>query len=176
MRAVARTRLMTGSGLRLGALKRHPPLCFCSVLGLHINFIVQRHDSFKERHAVAGMSAPNFIPCHAMVLSLLLKTCNHISEELAPDGGMGTQSRLFGPFVKLGTLIGFTMASLVLVSVISLQLFCCIKDLPQFSDFFEVSLYEPEIYTCDHVMYILCSGDVHDENVKDTLWTCDLKQ
>ncbi|XP_072180421.1 sodium leak channel NALCN-like [Diadema setosum] len=43
--------------------------------------------------------------------------------------------KIFGPFIKLGTLILFTMSSLILVSVISLQLFCFVKDLKQFETF-----------------------------------------
>ncbi|XP_038062200.1 sodium leak channel non-selective protein-like isoform X1 [Patiria miniata] len=43
--------------------------------------------------------------------------------------------KIFGPFVKLGTLILFTMSSLIIVSVISLQLFCCIENLNQFKTF-----------------------------------------
>ncbi|XP_022100553.1 sodium leak channel non-selective protein-like isoform X1 [Acanthaster planci] len=43
--------------------------------------------------------------------------------------------KIFGPFVKLGTLILFTMSSLIVVSVISLQLFCYIPDLKQFWTF-----------------------------------------
>lgn len=43
--------------------------------------------------------------------------------------------KIFGPFIKLGTLILFTMSSLILVSVISLQLFCYVEDLKQFDTF-----------------------------------------
>ncbi|XP_063967111.1 sodium leak channel NALCN-like isoform X1 [Lytechinus pictus] len=43
--------------------------------------------------------------------------------------------KIFGPFIKLGTLILFTMSSLILVSVISLQLFCYVENLKQFDTF-----------------------------------------
>ncbi|XP_071805177.1 sodium leak channel NALCN-like isoform X5 [Asterias amurensis] len=43
--------------------------------------------------------------------------------------------KIFGPFVKLGTLILFTMSSLIIVSVISLQLFCSIDNLDTFQTF-----------------------------------------
>lgn len=43
--------------------------------------------------------------------------------------------RIFGHIVKLGTLVLFTLSSLILISVISLQLFCCIEGLRQFETF-----------------------------------------
>ncbi|XP_071839372.1 sodium leak channel NALCN-like isoform X2 [Apostichopus japonicus] len=43
--------------------------------------------------------------------------------------------KIFGHIVKLGTLVVFTLGSLILVSVISLQLFCSVEGLRQFETF-----------------------------------------
>ena len=73
--------------------------------------------------------------------------------------------QIFGPFVKLGTLILFTMSSLIIVSVISLQLFCCIKDLTQFRTFPYVRT--PEVYYIHKVCQSCINSLVHSTKIHD---------
>ncbi|XP_033103798.1 sodium leak channel non-selective protein-like isoform X2 [Anneissia japonica] len=55
--------------------------------------------------------------------------------------------KVLGPGRKLGFLVAFTMTSLIIVSVVSLQLFCFIPDLEQFQNFFKALMSMFQILT-----------------------------
>ncbi|XP_071949638.1 sodium leak channel NALCN-like isoform X2 [Antedon mediterranea] len=55
--------------------------------------------------------------------------------------------KILGPSRKLGTLVAFTMTSLIIVSVVSLQLFCFIDGLDQFQNFFKALMSMFQILT-----------------------------
>ncbi|XP_075245968.1 sodium leak channel NALCN-like isoform X2 [Convolutriloba macropyga] len=55
--------------------------------------------------------------------------------------------KIFGPTKKLGTLIMFTMSTLILTSALSLQLFCHIDDLKHFENFVQAFMAMFQILT-----------------------------
>lgn len=50
--------------------------------------------------------------------------------------------KIFGPGKKLGGLVIFTLALLIITSSISLQLFCYVQDVEHFKTFPEVKLHD----------------------------------
>lgn len=56
--------------------------------------------------------------------------------------------KIFGPGKKLGSLVVFTASLLIVMSAISLQMFCFVEELDRFTTFPRVSLYTPVPTTC----------------------------